>query len=277
MAKDTDGTPADAVPTDGDQPGRAEAVTAHLDRLRPVRTTRLSDEVADQIRSLITHEDLAVGARLPSERQLAARFGTSRPTVSQALRTLSLMGLVEVRQGSGAYVLRAPGSMVTASIDLMLDLDRTSVGELLQLRLWLETLGVEEAARRDPALSADEAAEIDDALQRMRATGGSASEWIAIDTIFHATIVRSAGNPYLAAVYESIHTAALRFELGRWVELDATPSWLTAATGEDRWALHAPIAQAVLRRDWQAARAAVERHHRVMQRNFAAVMSDGGP
>lgn len=275
MAKQTDGTPADAAPTDGEQPGPADAAAGHLDRLQPVRTTRLSDEVADQIRNLITHDDLAVGARLPSERQLATRFGTSRPTVSQALRTLSLMGLVEIRQGSGAYVLRSPGSMVTASIDLMLDLDRASVGELLQLRLWLETLGVEEAARREPALTDDEAAEIDDALQRLSATGGSASEWIAVDTIFHATIVRSAGNPYLAAVYESVHTAALRFELDRWVEVDATPAWLTGASGDDRRALHAPIAEAVLRRDWQAARAAVKRHHQVMQQHFDAVSSDG--
>jgi GntR family transcriptional repressor for pyruvate dehydrogenase complex len=231
-------------------------------------TARLADEVADQIRHLITSENLAAGARLPSERQLAARFETSRPTVSQALRTLSLMGLVEIRQGSGAYVLRSPETMVTASLNLMLDLDRNSVSELLQLRLWLETLGVEEAARREPHLDDQEADEIQGALQRLAQTDGNASTWIAVDTLFHATIVRSAGNPYLAAVYESIHTAALRYEFDRWIELEAIPTWLQATGRDERWALHQPIAEAVIMRDWRAAREAVWRHHQVMQQHF---------
>ena len=99
--------------------------------------TRVSDEVAEEIRRLIMRENLAEGARLPSERDLAERFGASRPMVSQALRMLSLMGMVEVRRGSGAYVLRHPQAMVTASVTLMLDLDHGSVGDLAELRLWL--------------------------------------------------------------------------------------------------------------------------------------------
>jgi GntR family transcriptional repressor for pyruvate dehydrogenase complex len=236
-------------------------------------TARLSDEVADQIRHFITSENLAAGARLPSERQLAAQFETSRPTVSQALRTLSLMGLVEIRQGSGAYVLRSPETMVTASLNLMLDLDRNSVSELLQLRVWLETLGVEEAARREPHLDDHEVGEIQGALQRLAQTDGNASTWIAVDTLFHATIVRSAGNPYLAAVYESIHTAALKYEFDRWIELEATPTWLDETGRDERWSLHRPIADAVIMRDWRAARAAVWRHHEVMRQHVDAAAS----
>lgn len=97
--------------------------------------SRVSDEVAEEIRRLIEAEHLAEGTRLPSERDLAERFGASRPMVSQALRMLSLMGLVEIRRGSGAYVLRRPQTMVTASVTLMLDLDHGSVGELADLRL----------------------------------------------------------------------------------------------------------------------------------------------
>jgi GntR family transcriptional regulator, transcriptional repressor for pyruvate dehydrogenase complex len=233
-------------------------------------SARLSDEVADQIRHLITSENLAAGARLPSERQLATQFETSRPTVSQALRTLSLMGLVEIRQGSGAYVLRSPETMVAASLNLMLDLDRSSVGELLQLRLWLETLGVEEAARREPHLGDHEVGEIEGALERLAQTDGTASTWIAVDTLFHATIVRSAGNPYLAAVYESIHTAALKYEFDRWIEREAIPTWLEDTRRDERWALHRPIADAVIRRDWRAAREAVWRHHQVMRQHVDA-------
>ncbi|MFI5082647.1 MAG: FadR/GntR family transcriptional regulator, partial [Streptosporangiales bacterium] len=120
-----------------------------LPGIQPVLLPRVSDEVAEQIRRLIVSEQLAEGARLPAERELAGRFEVSRPMVSQALRMLSLMGLIEIRRGSGAFVLRRPQAMVTASVGLMLDL-HGSVGELAELRLWLETLGVVHAARRQP-------------------------------------------------------------------------------------------------------------------------------
>ena len=120
-----------------------------LPGIHPVRLPRVSDEVAEQIRRLIVSEQLAEGARLPAERELADRFEVSRPMVSQALRMLSLMGLIEIRRGSGAFVLRRPQAMVTASVGLMLDL-HGSVGELAELRLWLETLGVVHAAQRQP-------------------------------------------------------------------------------------------------------------------------------
>src|SRR5262250_3107091 len=126
--------------------GRPRA--ADLAGLQPVSPRRVSDQVADQIRLLITRERLGEGERLPAERDLAERFGVSRPMVSQALRMLSLMGLVEIRQGSGAYVLRRPQDMVAASVSLMLDLDQGPLGDLAELRLWLETLGAVHAAQR---------------------------------------------------------------------------------------------------------------------------------
>ena len=61
-------------------------------------------DIATQIQRLITTGDLPEGARLPSERDLAGIFATSRPTVSQAIRILVVRGLIESRRGSGAYV-----------------------------------------------------------------------------------------------------------------------------------------------------------------------------
>jgi GntR family transcriptional repressor for pyruvate dehydrogenase complex len=232
--------------------------------------TRLSDDLAERIRRFIVDEDIAEGARLPPERDLAERFGASRPTVSQALRSLSLMGLVEIRRGSGAYVVRRPETMVTASVNLMLDLDQRSVSDLMQLRLWLETLGAREAATRTPQLASGEAAAINEALRRLRDSARRTSEWIAADTVFHATIVRSAGNPYLGSIYESVHTTVLSFEYRQWVDSDSVPDWLRHASPEEQLALHEPIAAAVLRRDPAAAASAVATHHRVMLEHLSA-------
>ena len=150
--------------------------------------TRLSDDLAERIRRLIISEDIAEGSRLPPERDLAERFGASRPTVSQALRALSLMGLVEIRRGSGAYVVRRPETMVTASVNLMLDLNQRSLSDLMQLRLWLETLGAREAATRAPDRTSAEDAAISATLGRLGDSARQASEVISADTVFHATV-----------------------------------------------------------------------------------------
>lgn len=238
--------------------------------IRPVSPIRLSDDLASRIRELIVSDEIAEGARLPSERELAERFGASRPTVSQALRSLSLMGLVEIRHGSGAYVVRRPEAMVTASVNLMLDLDRQSVDHLMQLRLWLEGIGTRQAATRQPGLTDAETAGLRAALRRLRDAAGRTSELIAADTIFHATIVRSAGNPYLAAMYESVHSAVLSYQLRSWVDSESQPPWLRDTGPEQHWALHEPIVAAVIDRNRAAAEAAVLKHHQVMAEHLEA-------
>jgi GntR family transcriptional repressor for pyruvate dehydrogenase complex len=249
-------------------PSRAAVID--LRGITPLPVTRLSDDVADQIRRLIINENVSEGARLPSERDLAERCGASRPTVSQALRTLSLMGLVEIRRGSGAYVLRRPETMVTTSVNLMLDLDEASVSHLMQLRLWLETLGVQHAVAREPAPDTVETDAMMTALDGLRSAAGRAAEWIAKDTIFHATVVRSAGNPYLAALYESVHTSVLSYEFKHWVETETVPAWLRHSGPDEQVALHEPIARAVIERDAEAARDAVLTHHLAMSEHLDA-------
>ena len=104
----------------------------------------------------------------------------------------------------------------------------------------------------------------------MRHSGASAirrgipSEVIAADTVFHATVVRSAGNLYLGAIYESVHTAVLSFEYRGWVDTESVPDWLRDTSPEQHLALHEPIAAAVLNRDRGAAARAVAAHHQVM-------------
>jgi GntR family transcriptional repressor for pyruvate dehydrogenase complex len=239
-------------------------------------TARLSDELAERIRRFIISEDIAAGARLPPERELAERLGASRPTVSQALRSLSLMGLVEIRRGSGVYVVRRPEAMVTASVSLMLDLDQRSLADLMQLRLWLETLGAREAAARRPELTAAEAAALTGALAHLREAAGEPATWIAADTVFHAAVVRAAGNHYLGSIYESVHTAVLSSEFRQWVDREQVPDWLRHTGPQQQFALHEPIAAAVLRRDPDAAARAVAAHHRVMLEHLAVPLTTPG-
>jgi GntR family transcriptional repressor for pyruvate dehydrogenase complex len=228
--------------------------------VHPVAPRRLADAVVAQIRRLIVDEGLEVGTRLPSERELARMFQTSRAVVSQALRTLSLMGLVDIRQGSGAYVNRDPQSMVTASVNLLVDLQEGSLAQLTQLRFWLERLGATEAlavARpRDQEL-------ITAAFERLRGSAAEPSSWIAADTVFHAAVVGAAGNPYLTSLYESVHTAIISIELEPWVRGDGAPHWLSSQ-GQALVDLHAQIHHALRRRDRDLLARALLEHHEVL-------------
>ncbi|SDH41965.1 GntR family transcriptional regulator, transcriptional repressor for pyruvate dehydrogenase complex [Sinosporangium album] len=242
--------------------GRGRPGPVDLGPVRPVTVSRLSELVAEQIREFIVSEDLAENTRLPSERDLATRFGASRPTVSQALRTLSLMGLVEIRPGSGAYVVHRPDRIITASVSLMLDLDKESVSDMAELRLWLETMGVREAVRREPAGDLDE---VRTAFKRLKeSVGGGTSAWIAADTVFHAAVVRRSGNPFLTSIYESVHMAVIRYEYEPWIQAERVPAWLKPNAASKLIAIHEPIMSALEEADEEAAVAAVLHHHEVM-------------
>jgi DNA-binding FadR family transcriptional regulator len=74
-----------------------------------VETRRLYRQIAAQLSALIASGEFAVGQRLPSERELAAQLGVSRPSLREALIALELEGLVEVRVGAGIWVTAASG------------------------------------------------------------------------------------------------------------------------------------------------------------------------
>jgi len=226
----------------------------------------VAEDVARQIQDLIVSRNLESGARLPSERDLVDLLGTSRQTISQAIRILVVKGLVESRRGSGAYVSRRPQESLAASVNLMLDLDRKSVHDLNRLRLWLEIVGMTEAIDIAPDDAFDDA---EVALANLRASIGDTSAWMSADTHFHATIVRCADNAFLSSIYESVHTALIEYEYRHWVNHGKVPKWLLKSNAVAAPDLHGPILEAVRRRDAEAARAAALRHHRAMAEHIA--------
>src|SRR6516225_9518829 len=77
--------------------------------IHSIEPRRLYRQIADQIRTLIRSKEFPAGSRLPPERDLARQLGVSRPSVREALIALEVEGLVEVRIGSGIYVLSTTG------------------------------------------------------------------------------------------------------------------------------------------------------------------------
>ncbi|WP_349428822.1 FCD domain-containing protein [Microbacterium sp. LWS13-1.2] len=227
--------------------------------VRPVSASRLADEVVEQIRTIILKNDLQEGTRLPSERDLASQLGASRPIVAQALRMLSMMGLIDIRPGSGAYVMRRPEHLIAQSMQLMMEIDGDSLDHLLDLRLMLEDRGT---ALATTSATADDLAKVRRALERMT-TAASASSWVAADALFHAAIVRASQNQYLAMMFEAVHSTAVSNTYRTWIESGETPAWLLAA-GDRPDEVHIAMLEALERRDAVSMREHVLSHHHAM-------------
>lgn len=108
---------------------------------------KLSDQVATELEQWIL-SDYRPGARLPTEPELCTRFGVSRTVVRDALRTLSSIGLVDVRQGVGIVVAGPEDETLTHALSVRLQTSEVTVGDVLDARLGLETALAAEASRR---------------------------------------------------------------------------------------------------------------------------------
>jgi GntR family transcriptional repressor for pyruvate dehydrogenase complex len=110
--------------------------------LKPIKRVRLYENAVEQIRSLILRNRYKPGDRLPPERGLAEQLRISRPSLREALRILSVMGLIEIKVGDGIYVEEISFlpyiESVNLSIGSRLQMERDSFIKLWQVRKILE-------------------------------------------------------------------------------------------------------------------------------------------
>lgn len=166
----------------------------------------------EQIESLITEGNLRRGDRLPPERDLAASLGCSRPTVREALRALSLLGVIERRQGSGNYVRDLDDHTMTASMRrwMAIALPAEDVACVLEIRAVLESGLARLAATKIT----------DEAIGRLRSllsdlqAAETPDEVLRLDMAMHDLMAEQSGNRVLSAMLASIRevNAAARFK-----------------------------------------------------------------
>ena len=130
---------------------------------------RIADSIVADLRAQIVSGALPRGTRLPAERELAARYDVSGPTVREALQGLNALGLLDVRHGSGTYVSALAETLVAKSLGALVQLEAVDIQQLIGLlgalsgyaaRLAVTRATDEDVARLDAAVSA--IAEADD-------------------------------------------------------------------------------------------------------------------
>lgn len=171
---------------------------AEKDGFQPIKRRRLSDEVTAQVRAQIAAGEIRPGDKLPAERQLAERVGVSRGAVREALRSLELAGVVEMRHGvqGGAFVTHGVPGVMSDNLKDLFHLKGVTLGELTEARIWIETLvsrlACERATEEDIAnLSAN----VDEAERLFRE--GRYDDKIDVNVEFHNILARSTHNPVM--------------------------------------------------------------------------------
>ncbi len=208
--------------------------------------TRRYRQIADEIAGGIASGRFGSGERLPPERELSAMFEVSRPTLREAIIALELMGQVEVRGGSGVYVLDTPTKKVQVGSE-------PGIFETLEARMLIEP-GVAEVAAR----AIDE--------ESMRVLRGHVVEMIEAfesdrlpdqaDERFHLALAEVTGNTAIIAAVRQLWNLRARSDTLRHLEDHAGVERVRLTAIED----HLRILSALSIRDAAAARHAMAQH-----------------
>ncbi|WP_406305828.1 FadR family transcriptional regulator [Streptomyces sp. NBC_00879] len=163
------------------------------------RRSALSDQVIAQLRNQITSGEWPVGSRIPTEPELVEQLGVARNTVREAVRALAHNGLLDIRQGSGTYVV-ATSELAGVMHRRFADADPRHIAEL---RSTLESSAARLAAQRR---TAKDLKQLETLLVRREEAwaSGDAERFVAADATFHLAVVAASHNEVLSELYADL-------------------------------------------------------------------------
>jgi GntR family transcriptional repressor for pyruvate dehydrogenase complex len=206
---------------------------------------------------------LEPGARLPTERELCGRLGVGRSTLREAMGSLSFIGAVQTRQGSGTYVTAQGDAPVEKLIGLALMLQRSSVHEIVEVRRILEVEAARLAAERHDETDRQALRAV---MDDMSASVKDPRQASLYDVKFHILLTRASHNSALAHLLNG-----MRALLQEWIGRAVT----TTPVVEEIVREHNDILQAVFKRAQEQAAAYTLIHlTNAAERLFVAVGKD---
>jgi GntR family transcriptional repressor for pyruvate dehydrogenase complex len=222
-------------------------------QLQPIEQKPLVTEITQALLDYLLSGALKPGDRLPPERQLSESLGMGRSTVREALKALTVLGLLDVRQGDGTYLKKADSTLLPRVIEWSLLLGEKKTMDLVETRQRLEIIIAELAAERRDEQGLEELRQIFEEMQR---TTGDYQRFAEADVAFHIQLAKMTQNTVLQDILGSIR-ALLRAWIVRTIEPDGSKG---SSPRELACQEHAPIFDAVERGEPQAAAAAMRAH-----------------
>jgi len=208
----------------------------------------IAEQVTSRIMAMIKSGNLKAGDRLPTERQMGIAFGISRPPLREALKALTLMGVLESRQGGRHTVTDLSPSRLVAPFNTMLSIRDYDVDEHFEARLVVDLDLVRRCALR---ATPEERQRILQHAVDGRAFHADPVAFRLLDIEFHQSLNDAAGNRLLSAVAQGLYDVGL--DMRR--VASTIPGNIEKSVGQ-----HIAIAEAVVAGDAEAAVAAYRSH-----------------
>lgn len=230
-----------------------------------------TDDVVNGIKRMILEGELRPGERLPVEKELAETLGVSRGSLREGVRALSILGVLNTRQGDGTYVTNLDVARLLAPMGFVVDLqDDGQALHVHAIRRLLECEAVRLAATRitDESLAEAEAL-LDEAARILEKAPEEHERVIEIDIAFHRTIAAHSGNPVLVGMIEALAGRTVRDRLWR----SRREEGVDQRTHEE----HVAILRALQARDPESARVRMANHLLGVEESLRDRPSDGEP
>jgi GntR family transcriptional repressor for pyruvate dehydrogenase complex len=228
---------------------------------RAVKTSRLYEQIVQQVEESILKGQLKPGDQLPAERDLAQSFGVSRTAVREAVKALREKGLVEAYTGRGTFVTNGTSQAIRQSLNLIIKISKQEGSlHLAELRRILEP---EIAALAVPRIEEQLLTTMREAVAAMDRSLHDREAYIEADLDFHLALAEAADNPLILALIDSI-VGLLREQRSRIFDVDGGPE-----RGQFH---HKRILEAVEGRDAGAARKAMWDHLQQVQDDSSACL-----
>ena len=232
-------------------------------KIRRVTKISISEEIAKQIMDLISNGDLKPGQRLPSERDLCENFGASRSSLREALRCLSIVGVLNARVGEGTSVAPDGGKFLRKILEWRLITEKHDVENLLEIRIALEGVSAANSARYATPEEIEKAREL---VTRMKAAVKDERQFAILDLDFHILLANASGNGLLLDLISVIRSQLAR-TLSTVLQLpNARPLSLKE---------HLAIFEAIERRDVEGAREAMHHHLEAALKRYEEASASG--
>ncbi len=177
-----------------------------------IKKTRLYEEVADQIQNAVFDGELKPGDSLPSERALCKTFGVGRQAVREALRTLSVMGLIEITSGAKGSVVKEVGitqymEAVREQLSLLYRVEKKTIIDLMEVRKYIE-LGISQLVAQNS--DEEEIEELEHLIGEMEACNHDIHAYFPLGVEFHRKLALATKNQVFYLIWNILYDILLK-------------------------------------------------------------------
>lgn len=171
-------------------------------QVKKVKRETLPEKIISEITSLIESGQLKQGSKLPSEREFARMLGVGRPTLREALKALSVLGIIVNKQGEGNFLSDDYRSWPSEPLSIFFSIKKGALIDIYEARKGIEMQAVALAAKRR---TPEDLENMDQALKMMRQSKHELDLYYRYDMDFHISIAVAAQNEILIDLIKKIH------------------------------------------------------------------------